>query len=175
MSVTDGEFEFLENGEEIIFLLRAHPLTLIPIIILILILIFVPVLIVPILDFLNFNIFSQLGFSQSFLLLIFWYLVTFGYAFYRFVIWYFNVYILTSKRIIDIDFRGLLHKETSYANLAQVQDVTPKIRGFFGTFFHFGSVYIQTAAERPEFEFLHVGKPGEVAKTILETARTEKT
>ena len=74
---------------------------------------------------------------------------------------------------MDFDYRGILHIETAYANLDQIQDVSPKIIGFFGTLFHFGNVFLQTAGERPEFEFHHVVKPDEVSSRILEEVRLE--
>ena len=80
---------------------------------------------------------------------------------------------MTNERIVDFDFRGILHKETSYANLNQVQDVSPKVIGFFGTFFHYGNIFVQTAAAKPEFEFHHVARPDNVAKEILEQVRLE--
>ena len=114
------------------------------------------------------------GARQLFYLGLFWLLVTAGYAFYKFIFWYFNVYLVTNERIIDFDFRGILHKETSFAKLGQIQDVSPKVIGFFGTFFHYGNIFIQTAAERPEFEFHNVAMPEKVAQAILEQARLEE-
>jgi len=167
-------FETQEKGEEIILLLRAHPVTLVPSVFVVIILIFLPGLILPVLDFLNIDISLTLAPGQLFWLTIFWYLFTFGYAFYKFIFWYFNVYLLTNERIVDFDFKGLLHKETSYAQLGQIQDVSPKTIGFFGTFFHYGNVYVQTAAERPEFIFENVEKPDIVAEKIMEQVRKEE-
>lgn len=81
---------------------------------------------------------------------------------------------MTNERIIDFDFRGILHKETAYANLGQIQDVSPKVIGFFGTFFHFGNIFIQTAAAKNEFEFHAVERPDDVARAILEQVRLEE-
>lgn len=167
-------FESLEKGERIVLLLRAHPVTLVPATITALFFIFVPSLVPSILSLLDINIFGTLNSRQIFLITFFWYLVTFGFAFYKFIIWYFNVYLLTNERIVDIDFRGILHKETSYAHLSQIQDVNPKVVGFFGTIFHFGNVYIQTAAESPEFEFHAVEKPTQVAREILSQVTKEQ-
>ncbi len=167
-------FEALEKGERIILLLRAHPITLIPATVTTAFLIFMPSLVPLALSILNLNIFDTLASRQLFLITFFWYLFTFGYAFYKFVIWYFNVYLLTNERIIDIDFKGISHKETSYAHLSQVQDVNPKVIGFFGTIFHFGNVYIQTAAQKPEFEFHAVEKPTEVSREILDQVNKER-
>ena len=167
-------FEGQEKGESVILLLRAHIVTLVPAGLMTFFLIFVPFLISIILNLIGFALANSLSAVQSLLLIIFWYLVVFGYAFYQFIFWYFNVYLVTNERIVDFDFKGLLHKETSYAKLNQIQDVSPKMIGFFGTFFHYGNVYIQTAAERPEFEFHHVPRPNDVASVIIEQIRHEE-
>src|SRR4030042_4189444 len=152
-------FESQEKGEKIILLLRAHLITLTGAILEIIFFLVMPLVIVPLLGTIGINIFWELPARQVFWLFVVWYLFTFGFAFYKFIFWYFNVYLVTNERIIDYDFKGILHKETSYANLNQIQDVTPKVVGFAGTFFHFGNVYVQTAAAKPEFEFHAVEKP----------------
>lgn len=167
-------FEDQEKGEKIILLLRAHIVTLIPAFIQIIILSILPFFILPVLAFLRIDIAQSLSAGQVFWLTVIWYLFVFGFTFYKFIFWYFNVYLLTNERIVDFDFRGILHKETAYANLNQIQDVSPKIIGFFGTFFHFGNVFIQTAAAKNEFEFLNVARPDSVAKEILEQVRLEE-
>ncbi|MEK7581661.1 MAG: hypothetical protein AAB512_05255 [Patescibacteria group bacterium] len=167
-------FENQEKGEVVILLLRQHLVSQIASLIEIIVLILVPFIAGPVVAFLKTNTLSFLEARQVFWILVFWYLFAFGFAFYKFIHWYFNVYLLTNERIVDFDFRGILHMETAYANLNQIQDVTPKIIGFFGTFFHFGNVFIQTAAEKPEFEFLKVEKPDAVAQKILEQVRLEE-
>lgn len=166
-------FDGQEKGEKIVLLLRPHMITLVPPALITIFLILVPFFIPAFSDLLNIDLVS-LAATQAFLLTVFWYLVVFGYAFYKFIFWYFNVYLLTNERIVDFDFRGILHKEIAYAKLSQIQDVSPKIIGFFGTFFHFGNVFIQTAAARPEFEFHHVARPDLVAQQILEQTRLEE-
>ena len=134
----------------------------------------IPFIVSSILLVVGINLSDLLTSAQIFLITVFWYLFVFGYAFYRLLFWYFNVYLLTNERIVDFDFRGILHKETAYANLNQIQDVSPKIIGFFGTFFHFGNVFIQTAAAKNEFEFQSVARPDDVARVILEQVRHEE-
>lgn len=163
-----------EKGENIILLLRAHLITLVPAVLITVFLFLIPFLVPFVLNLLEVEIGNFFNSSQIILILVFWYLFTFGYAFYRFIFWYFNVYLLTNERIVDFDFRGILHKETAYANLNQIQDVTPKSIGFFATFFHFGDVFIQTAAAKPEFEFHQVPRPDLVARLILEEVRKEE-
>lgn len=167
-------FEGQEHGEKIILLLRAHIITLVPTLIVIIALALIALLVPPLFSLIGVDLEDSLSLGQTTLVTFFWYLFVFGFAFYRFIFWYFNVYLITNERIVDFDFRGLLHKETSYAKLNQIQDVSPKMIGFFGTFFHYGNIFIQTAASRPEFEFHHVSRPNEVAHEILEQVRKEE-
>lgn len=169
----DEIFEGQEKGEKVILFLRPHIVTLLPSLFLIMFLLLLPILAGSIGALINIDL-SFLSPGQRFLTVVFWYLVVFSYALYRFIFWYFNIYVLTNERILDFDFKGLLHKEISYARLGQIQDVSPKMRGFFSTFFHFGNVFVQTAAERPEFEFHHVANPDFVAQKIQEQVRHEE-
>lgn len=167
-------FENQEKGEKLILLLRQHLVTQMIPFLEVIFLALVPLIAAPTVGLVRGNILTFLQTAQLFWVLVFWYLFVFGFAFYKFVFWYFNVYLLTSERIIDFDFKGILHMETAYANLNKIQDVTPKIIGFGGTFFHYGSVLIQTAGEKNEFEFLKVERPDDVAQAILEQVRGEE-
>ena len=148
---------------------------LIPTFVITAVIFFVPIIAPAALSILRFDLSETLNEQQTLILVLFWYLLVFGYVFYRLIFYYFNTYLVTNERIIDFDFRGILHKETSYAKLNQIQDISPKIIGFFGTFFHFGNVYVQTAAEKPEFEFHNVSHPDTVAQVIHEQVRLEET
>ena len=104
----------------------------------------------------------------AFTLNVFWYLFTFGFVFQNFLIWFFNLYIITNKRIIDIDFVGLLYKNISETSLENIEDVTSTISGTFSVMFNYGDVYIQTAGERREFEFTNVSNPSYVRDIVAD-------
>lgn len=167
-------FEEQETGEDIILLLRQHLATQISPLLQVTFLFLLPFFITPILVLLQIDLFTYITVGQTFWIVVFWYLFVFGFAFYKFIFWYFNVYLLTNERVVDFDFKGILHMETAYANLTQIQDVSPKVIGFFGTFFHYGDVFIQTAGEKPEFEFHRVAKPDAVSRRILVEIRAEE-
>jgi membrane protein YdbS with pleckstrin-like domain len=95
-----------------------------------------------------------------------WFLFTFGYIFQNFINWFFNLYIITSKRIIDVDFIGLLFKNISEAPLYTIQDVTSEVKGTTKVVFNYGTVHIQTAGERREFQFEDVHNPSYVRDII---------
>jgi len=167
-------FENQDEKEKIILFLRAHPITLVSPVIIVIFLIIFPFIAGAVLSLLNIELLASLTSGQVFWLAVSWYLFVFGFAFFRFVLWYFNVYFVTNERIVDFDIRGILNKQISFTTLNHIEDIAPKTIGFFGTFFNYGTVYVQTAAERPEFEFENVPRPDDVAHIILEQVRLEE-
>lgn len=95
-----------------------------------------------------------------------WYLAILGLALLNFLNWYFNVYIITNKKIVDFDFYGLTYKNIADTVIHNVQDVTATISGPINMIFNIGHVYIQTAAEKREFDFDSVDDPGKIRDII---------
>ena len=162
------DFEIKDKEEKIELLLRMHPITNLKWILISLIMFLSPLLIrqFPILDFLPKN--------YEFIVCLGWYLITISYILESFLTWYFNVYIITDERIIDVDFYNLIYKDVSEAEIEKIQDVSYRMGGVIRTLFNFGDVFIQTAAEKPNFEFLAVPKPDKVAKLLQELKVQEK-
>jgi len=105
---------------------------------------------------------------------IFYYLMVFGYAFSQFSNWFFNVYIISNKKIIDVDLRGIGYKNISEAPIESIEDVTSTVRGFFGMTFNIGSVFVQTAGQSREFEFTQIDRPNVVRDLISDIASNKK-
>lgn len=162
----DVRFEAQEKNEEILLLLRRHPITNLPWILFFLALLLVPPIFLPLL--ISLEIIPPLPASLRLIITLFWYLGSFGFFLVNFLLWYFNVNLVTNKRIIDIDFLYLLYKETTATRLTQVEDVTYKMGGIIRTIFDFGDVFVHTAGPEQNIEFLGVPNPAEVVKTIVE-------
>lgn len=160
-------FETQERGEKIILLLRRHPITNIPWVLVGSLMLLAPIFLrfFPILSFLPPR-FQLIG-------ILIWYLITLAFILEEFLTWFFNVFIITDERIVDIDFFNLIYKEVSDAKIDRIQDVTYKMGGVTRTIFNYGDVFVQTAAEVPVFEFLAVPNPQKVAR-ILQELRTEE-
>lgn len=123
------------------------------------------------------GLFPMLGFLPvSFVRILFlaWYLFLFGFVLERFSVWYYNVYIVTDERLIDVDFYSLLFKRVSEAKLEHVQDMTGASGGVVQSVFDYGDVTVQTAAEVPEIEFERVPHPDIVMKLISELIDRDK-
>jgi len=80
--------------------------------------------------------------------------------------YYLDVTIVTNLRVIDIEQLTLFRRNTSSADLDSIQDVRAEIEGFFGSYFNFGVVYIQTAGEAPNFILRNLPNPSYVARQI---------
>lgn len=160
-------FETQEKEEKVVLMLRKHPITNIPWIIVAIILLFAPNVLsfFPLLDFLPFRF--------QLIALFFWYLIVTAFIIEEALSWLFNVYILTDERVVDIDFYNLIYKEISDTKIDKIQDVTYNVGGVVRTLFNYGDVLIQTAGTVPNFEFQAVPNPAEVAR-ILQEMRTEE-
>jgi hypothetical protein len=160
-------FETQIEKEEIILLLRRHPITNLSWILIAILMSLAPFL----LRFFPFFEFMPARFQ--FIGILMWYLLVIAFVLEQFLGWYFNVYIITDERLVDVDFISLIYKEISDAAIDKIQDVSFKMGGILGTMFNYGTVYIQTAAERPKFEFEDVPDPALVSK-VLEKLRMEE-
>ena len=153
-------FETREKGEKVILLLRQHPIVNLGWILMAILMLLAPT---------GIGVLGVLSsFPSGFQLIIYlaWYLVTSAFIMESFLDWFFNVYIVTNLRIVDIDFVNLIYKEVSDANIDKIQDVSYNMGGVGRTVFNYGDVIIQTAAEIQEFDFAAVPNPAKVAKII---------
>lgn len=153
-------FDTQQPKEKIVLLLRRHPITNLPWIILAVILLLAPPIVFSVFP-LNF-----LPGNYRFISILCWYLLTFAFIFERFLIWFFNVNILTDERIIDINFPTLLYREITEAKLDKIQDVNIKTGGYIRSLFNFGDVLIQTAGAIPEICFEAVPEPERVSQIL---------
>jgi len=81
--------------------------------------------------------------------------------------YYLDIWIVTNKRIVDIEQHGLFKREVSEFSISKVQDITINIRGVFQTLFKYGNVQIQTASESKNFTFHQVPNPYKAKDIIL--------
>lgn len=108
-------------------------------------------------------------FIQNTFLLLIW-----MYAFLVWIDYYFDVWIITNERIINIEQKGLFVRSVSELKFSRIQDVTSEVRGMIPTILNFGDVKIQTASDEDFFLFRQVPDPYYVKDVIMERIRTER-
>ena len=163
----DVRFVDQEPDEKILLLLRRHPITNFPWMAVLFLLFATPFFLSLVLEGTPLDP-AKLPLRVSLLLIILWYLFSLGYGVLSFLSWFFNIYLVTSRRVVDLDYFGFLFYRLSEAELSQIQDVTYEVGGVFRTLFNFGDVFIQTAAEKREFDFEAVPNPAEVHDLVTD-------
>ena len=155
----DIKFDTQEDGEKIYLLLRSHPFTQLR---------WVLASILFFILFFVFNFFPQSFFNLGQILIINLFFIVFilSYIWFNILNWYFNVGIITNKRVIDIDFYAVLYKEITNAQLGRIEDTTVKSGGYIESFFDYGSIFVQTAGTEANVEFINVPHPSDAVQII---------
>jgi len=146
--------------ETVVLLVRRHVITNVPWLLLVLIMIFAPLILqyFPLLNFLPLR-FQTVAISV-------WYLLTLAIFIENFLSWFFSVNIVTTKRVIDVNFDSLIYRKITDAELAHIEDVTVQMGSVVRTLFGYGDIVIQTAAEIPNVTFEAVPHPDEVERIL---------
>lgn len=157
----------LEKNEKILLEVRKHWFS---IAMQMLVLLFIAIAPIFIYIFISY----QFSFEVSDLLFI----AIFFYASFLLILWitvflfwtnyYLDTWIITDKKIIDIEQVGLFHREISLLHLDKVQDVTSEVRGILATFIDYGEIHVQTAGQQREFILTDVPNPNIVREKINE-------
>lgn len=165
-------FESLDSDEVIILMGRQHFITNLKWMALTSILMCVP------LFWGEFPFFSNLSDNVHLSVVLLWYLGLSFFVLFNLLMWFYNVYIVTNERLIDLDFMGLMNKTVNVTQLDKVEDINYTQKGLMSSFFNYGDVVAQTASEQrtndtkngedSAFTFAAVGDPNEVVRIISE-------
>ena len=171
------KFEAQHEDEEIILLGRRHPITNLGWLTMASVAVFVP------LFWGEFPFFAVLTDLTRMKITILWYLTVTFYVMLNSLLWFYNVYIVTDERLVDVDFVGLLNKTVNVADLDNLQDVNYSQNGLVASLFNIGDVVVETASEQktPDasgelsaFTFEQISDPDKVAQVISQLMENEK-
>ena len=171
----------LEEGEEIIKVMRKHWFILLTKTIGPVILLFLP-LVVYVAVGLASDVFVDILasvepvehvlalsiFATSFWTLLMWVGIWNGWTDY-----YLDMWTITNRRVIAIDQRGLFKRHIASFRYERLQDVDIEINGIIATFLDFGTLEAATAGhddDANEFRFVGAPKPRETKAVILRAA-----
>ncbi len=103
-----------------------------------------------------------------------YYIFVLTFFFRSWLDYYLDVWVITSKRIVNIEQKGLFSRQISTQRLYRIQDVTAEVKGILPTFLHYGNVHIQTAGPMPRFIFKQIPNPYEVTRKIMTLVNWKK-
>ncbi len=81
--------------------------------------------------------------------------------------YYLDVWYVTSDKLVDIEQRGLFHRDEAVLRLENIQDVAVVSRGIIQTLLGFGNIRAQTSGERREFVMRNIANPEKVKEVII--------
>ena len=169
-------FESQHESEEVILLGRRHPVTNLGWVVAVSIALFVPMFWQ---EFPFFAVLTELTLTK---VTILWYLSLIFYSILNFLLWFYNVYIVTDERLVDVDFTGLLNKTVNVADLDNLEDVNYTQNGLMDSLLNMGDVIVQTASEQktPDasgelsaFTFEEISSPDKVSQVISQLMDNE--
>lgn len=103
-----------------------------------------------------------------------WFLVLWVIFFIEWTDYYLDSWIITDKRIIDVEQKGFFHREITSFRYEQIQDITVETRGLIETFFKFGTLQIQTAGHSRDIVIKDAHCPEEARSLILKLSEKSK-
>lgn len=162
----------LREQEKILMVIRKHWFLLVGPLFLFLLLLLVPPLTLTFLPYVAQNIHEDAIAPLANFGVALYVLALLILLFHFWMDYYLDMWIVTEKRIIDVDQRGLFSREVSEIPMASVQDVTVEVHGIIQTMLGFGTIRIQTAGER-EFTIDEIPHLGPVKDAILNYAHQQ--
>ena len=160
-SVRPGsKFITQQEDEEIVLLLRAHPITNIPWMLTVLAMLILPSI------FMMTGAFAAVPGKFIFVAQLMWYLAILAFSMEKLLGWYYSIFIVTNERLVDIDYFNLMYRHVTYANLNHIEEPTMVMGGFVRSLFQYGDVLVTTASEVPTVEAKGVPHPDKVIDII---------
>jgi uncharacterized membrane protein YdbT with pleckstrin-like domain len=157
-------FKGQKDGEEIIMVIHRHWFNILEkmsLIFFMILILFTSAVYLP--------LFSLAALNYLFIFLeTFFAMITWVAFFLIWIDYYFDVWIITNLRIVNIEQNGLFNRTVSEMDFARIQDVTTEVAGIIPTFLNYGDVLVQTAAETERFLFRQVPNPYEIKDQIMQ-------
>ena len=147
----------LNEGEELITILRKHRITLSWF--------FLKIIIVFALATVFFNFApNEKWAAQVFLI---WIFLGFIYFFRGIFIWLLDCYIITNEKIIDIDQRGFFQRIVTEVAYGKIQNAFYEIKGPLATFFNYGNIKIQITQNKGMLLIKQIPDPKKIQNIII--------
>ncbi len=160
-------FHTQKENEQIILFLRSRFITNISWMTFTIFLIFLPAIITFLLPLFQINFLSSdIVTHFTTIYVIFYYLIVFSYILINFLTWFYNIFIVTADRIVDINYLDIVVHNVSETKLKQIEDVRYSQSGFIPTLFNYGNLFVQTAGTEENFEANCIPKPKEATDII---------
>lgn len=159
----------LHQEEKIIAVIRRHHIWLVAKIFSFAVLLVSPIILYQFLSVLEKSLSFKIVYLNElyFFIVSVFYFVTWVYFFIDFLDYWLDVWVITNKKMVIIDQKGLFHRDISEVPIDKIQDIKTSTEGFLQTTVNFGSVSVQTASEEASFKFDSIPDPEKIKDILL--------
>ena len=165
----------LEKDEQIVYEIRRHPLVFYTEIAAIIFASILPLLVAVVLMALDIQISFLQGAGSLFTFFYaLWLLVMLWAAEILWTSYFLDIWVVTTKKIIDVEQEGLFGRRTAFLHLDRIQDITVSVRGLLPTILKYGDISVQTAAQQGEFFIHNIPHPKVLHQKINEAIKYNK-
>ena len=99
---------------------------------------------------------------QSTRWLLLWTALVVLYAFYKYLLWLINAYIVTDKRLISVHYLSLVHKVVLETPLDRIQNISFETKGLWRSLLKVGNVVVQVASLNQPMLLINLKNPDSV-------------
>ncbi|MBU2524748.1 PH domain-containing protein [Patescibacteria group bacterium] len=86
---------------------------------------------------------------------------------YKLCDWYFDVWLITDKGVLDIEWNGIFHRTSTKIEYHTINGVTFEIKGFWGTLFGYGTIVLDKIGDTTKFSMENAHRPKLIELNIL--------
>lgn len=177
LNIAQPTFPNQKIDERVFVFSRRHPIDFLFFAFIITILFLTPIVLLVVLFFTG-NLSSLFSTVQTgnitilafFFYYLFWSVLTLG----SWIIYYYNIFIVTDERIVEVAQSGLFSREIYELTFEQIEDVSTISRGFLNTIFDVGDIEIQTAGTERNFLVRRIPRAQAAVEIINELAHQAK-
>ncbi len=147
--------EYLEDGEKIYYVAHRHPFILFKEI-------WSPILFTIVLPLVF------IYFLPTYILFgAIWLFIGVCRVFYRFVNWFFDVWLLTNTSIIDLDWTGFFNRSSNRLEYHMVEGVSYQYLGIAQTIFRYGDIFVERVGSGASLSLKDGLRPRQVEGAVL--------
>jgi hypothetical protein len=81
--------------------------------------------------------------------------------------YYLDGWVITDRAIIDVEWHGWFHRESTRIDYSSIEGVSYEIKGVFGTLLRYGTVSIEKISSGSTVSIEHVKNPRDIESIIL--------
>jgi membrane protein YdbS with pleckstrin-like domain len=164
-------FATQDSDEEIYILTRKDVLTNVGWVFQVSLFLILPIFIFIFFNNINFNINDIIPLRFIIVGILFYYSACFSYGIIKFNDWFFDVFIVTNKRVIHYIYNPIARYKIAEAELYNIQDVSEEVIGVLPTIFNYGDLLIQTASQITKFEVINLPRITELRDVLIDLVR----